>query len=97
MSNAATRACRVLKALRGHSLNGVSNSQLAATLQESPTNITRALQDLMTEGLALKLDNGLFALSVACVQIAVAHAEEIDRATNRINEFKQRVAVGSYQ
>lgn len=97
MSNSAIRALRVLKALRGHSLNGLSNTQLANHLNETPTNITRALQDLIAENLVLRLDNGLFVLSIACLQIAVAHAEEVNRATNRIDEFKQRIAVASHQ
>lgn len=97
MSSSTQRALRVLKALRGHTINGISNSQLAATLQESPTNITRALQDLITEGFVIKLDNGLFALSVSCLQIAVAHSEEMERAISRINELKQRVAASSYK
>lgn len=97
MSNSAIRALRVLKALRGHSLNGLSNTQLANHLNETPTNITRALQDLVTEGFVIKLDNGLFALSVSCVQMAVAHAEEMERAISRLNELKQRVAVASYK
>lgn len=97
MSNSAIRALRVLRALRGHSLNGLSNTQLANHLNETPTNITRALQDLVTEGFVIKLDNGLFALSVSCVQMAVAHAEEMERAISRFNELKQRVAVASYK
>lgn len=97
MSSATQRALRVLKALRGHSLNGISNIELSQKLEESPTNITRALQDLITEGFVIKLDNGLFALSVSCVQMAVAHAEEMERAISRINELRQRVAVASHK
>lgn len=93
MSNAATRACRVLKALRGHSINGLSNSQLAASLQESPTNITRALQDLIAEDLVIKLDNGNFAHSGQTEQIALAHLHSLDQAEQRVKELKRRAAV----
>ena len=50
-SSAGTRILRVLKALRGHALNGISNGELAAALHESPANINRALNTLIEEGL----------------------------------------------
>ena len=37
-SSSGTRILRVLKALRGHALNGVSNGELASALGESPAN-----------------------------------------------------------
>ena len=58
VSSSGSRILRVLKALRGHALNGVSNGELASALGESPANINRALNTLIEEGLALKLDNG---------------------------------------
>lgn len=61
ISSSGSRILRVLKALRGHALNGVSNGELASALGESPANINRALNTLIEEGLALKLDNGRFA------------------------------------
>ena len=60
VSSSGSRILRVLKALRGHALNGVSNGELASALGESPANINRALNTLIEEGLALKLDNGRF-------------------------------------
>ncbi|RLM23639.1 IclR family transcriptional regulator [Brenneria alni] len=94
-SSSGGRILRVLKALRGHTLNGVSNSDLAKSLNESPANINRALNTLIDEGLAQKLDNGRFALSVQVLQIAVAHSNEIARAQGRIDELNQRVLAGS--
>ncbi len=61
VSSSGSRILRVLKALRGHALNGVSNGELASALGESPANINRALNTLIEEGLALKLENGRFA------------------------------------
>lgn len=79
-SSSGTRILRVLKALRGHALNGVSNGELASALGESPANINRALNTLIEEGLALKLDNGRFAPGVQLLQIAMAHSTEMARA-----------------
>lgn len=95
MSNSAQRVLRVLKALRGHSLDGISNLELSKQLGESPVNITRSLQDLIEEGLATKKDDGRYCLAVMVLQIAVAHFEECERATNRVHELKQRVNSGS--
>ena len=72
VSSSGSRILRVLKALRGHALNGVSNGELASALDESPANINRALNTLIEEGLALKLDNGRFAPGVQLLQIAMA-------------------------
>lgn len=65
-SSSGIRILRVLKALRGHALNGVSNGELAVALHESPANINRALNTLIEEGLALKLENGRFARASSC-------------------------------
>lgn len=93
MSNSAIRALRVLKALRGHSLNGLSNGQLASHLKETPTNITRALQDLAAADLVHKLDNGNFSYTPMMEQIALEHLTALDKAHQRINEYKRRALV----
>ncbi|MNR40652.1 hypothetical protein D3C85_1589630 [compost metagenome] len=62
---------------------------------ESPATINRCLNTLIAEGMAVKLDTGRFALSVSVLQIAQAHAEEMARAQNRINEINQRVLAGA--
>jgi DNA-binding IclR family transcriptional regulator len=94
-ANSAARVLRVMKALKGHSLDGISNGELAKALNESPSAITRALQIMIEENMAIKLDNGRFALSVAALQIAQAHTNELARANQRIAELSQRVSAGS--
>ncbi|MDE4029510.1 helix-turn-helix domain-containing protein, partial [Glaesserella parasuis] len=62
--NSTQRALRILKALKGRTLTGLSNKELADRLNESPVNITRSLQALIAEGLVVKLEEtGRFALS----------------------------------
>ncbi|MCU8824776.1 helix-turn-helix domain-containing protein [Klebsiella quasipneumoniae] len=95
-STSGSRILRVLKALKGASLTGRSNSELAKALDESPANINRALNTLIEEGLAQKLDNGRFALSVQLLQIALAHSNEMARAQGRIDEMNQRIVSGSH-
>lgn len=94
-ASGATRVLGVLKALKGHTITGLSNTDLAQLTQDSPSNITRAVQTLIEQGLAVKLDNGRFAHSVAMLQIAQAHAEHIARLNQRIQEVNQRIAAGS--
>lgn len=94
VSTSGGRILRVLKALKGATLTGRSNSELAKALDESPANINRALNTLIEEGLALKLDNGRFALGIQLLQIAMAHSSEMARAQDRINEINQRVIAG---
>ncbi|CSE59399.1 TPA: IclR family transcriptional regulator [Morganella morganii] len=95
ISSSGSRILRVLKALRGHTLNGISNGELALALEDSPANINRALNTLIEEGLAMKLDNGRFAPGIQLLQIAVAYSNEMSRAQDRINEINQRVLAGS--
>ncbi len=93
--SAAARVLRVLKALKGHTVTGLSNTELAQLTGDSPSNITRAMQTLIEEGLAVKLDNGRFAHSVGVLQIAQAHAEHMARLQYRMQEINQRIAAGS--
>ena len=95
-SESGARCLRVMKALRGNSLQGLSNGELAKGLNLSPSAVNRSLGTLIAEGFATKLDTGRFALSTSALQIAQAHAEEMARASARINELNQRVAAGSH-
>ena len=90
---AAEKVLKVFKALRGYSLQGISNRDLAEKLNESPSQITRALQTLVSEGLAKKDENDLYTLGTSVVQIAKQHLVEVERAKARIAEIEQRTDV----
>lgn len=94
-SSSAAKCLRVLFALSGHSLIGVSNSELARGLKESPSTINRCLNTLIAEGAAVKLDTGRFALSVRVLQIATRHTQEFSRHTERMAEINQRILAGA--
>ena len=95
-TESGTKVLKVLIALRGHSLNGLSNGQLAKALQEAPATINRCLNTLIEAGLVEKKSSGLFAHSVMMAQIALAHTNEISRARAKIDEWDQRTIAGSY-
>ena len=63
MSGKGQRVLRVFKALEAHPLIGLSNKEIADGLGLTPTQVSRDLDDLIAEGLAVKLDNGNFAVS----------------------------------
>ena len=90
-NDSARRALRVLKALRGHTLAGLSNTELAKALGESPANITRYMDTLSESGFATRLDTGRFAPSIGFLQYAMATAEELQRAQARITEIQARI------
>ena len=88
---------KVLKALKGHSFTGISNKELAEQLDVSPAHISRDLDDLITEGLVTKLDNGRFAHSVQMLQIAQAYSNQVARLQAQISETHQRIAAGAME
>ncbi|QYN44478.1 helix-turn-helix domain-containing protein [Gilliamella sp. ESL0441] len=95
ISTSGTRTLKVLKALKGYTLTGLSNGDIAKMINESPVNVTRSLQTLIEEGLVIKLDNGLFAHSVQMLQIAQAHAIHITKMQDKITEINQRITAGT--
>lgn len=84
----AEKVLTTLKALRGHTLTGVSVSEIAKNTGESPSQVCRYLATLVGQGFARQDDNGLYYLSVAFVQIATAHQKEMELAQARINEIR---------
>lgn len=95
ISSSSARTLKVLKAIKGYTLSGISNGDIAKIIGESPVNVTRSLQTLIEEGLVIKLDNGLFAHSVQMLQIAQAHAIHITQMQEQITEINQRIIAGT--
>jgi DNA-binding IclR family transcriptional regulator len=95
-TESGAKVLKVLIALKGHTLIGLSNGELAKALKENPSTINRCLNTLIEAGLAIQLDTGRFAHSVTLLQIAQAYTNEMSRAQSRITELQQRVNAGSY-
>ena len=96
-SNLVSRTLRILSALKGKSLHGVSNQELAKTCQLPASTVTRILSTMIDEGYVMQLDTGRYAMSVRMLAIAQAHADEMSRTIEKINELNQRVHAGARQ
>ena len=96
MSGKGQRVLRVFKALEAHPLIGLSNKEIAAGLGLTATQVSRDLDDLIAEGLAVKLDNGNFAYSIKTLQIAERFRKQQERLQSKVQEIGSRVDSGSF-
>jgi len=90
-SKKGCRVLKVFKALEGHPIIGISNKEISDGLGISPVHVSRDLEDLIAEGLVVKLDNGNFAYSIKTLQIAERFRQQQERLTARLQEIEQRV------
>ena len=89
------RGLRIMKALKGKSLHGLSNLELSRALNESEVNISRTIGALVEEGMIQRLDNGRYAPGMQLLYIAQAFSNEMAAGQARISELNQRVLAGS--
>ena len=93
MSEKGTRLLKVFKALEAHPIIGISNKEISDGLGISPVHVSRDLDDLIAEGLVVKLDNGNFAYSIKTLQIAERFRRQHERLQSKIAEIGKRVDV----
>jgi iclR helix-turn-helix domain superfamily protein len=93
MSAKGVRLLKVFKALEAHPIIGISNKEIADGLGISPVHVSRDLEDLIAEGLVVKLDNGNFAYSIRTLQIAERFRQQHERLQSKIAEIGKRVNV----
>lgn len=89
-SKKGSRILKVFKALEAHPIIGISNKEIAEGLGISPVHVSRDLDDLIAEGLAVRLDNGNFAYSVKTLQIAERFRQQQERLNERLKEIQYR-------
>lgn len=90
-SKKGCRVLKVFKALEGHPIIGISNKEISDGLGIPPASVSRDLEDLIAEGLVVKLDNGNFAYSVKTLQIAEGFRQQHERLKARLQELEQRI------
>lgn len=95
-SSKGTRVLKVFKALEAHPIIGISNKEIADGLGISPAYVSRDLDDLIAEGLAVKLDNGRYAYSVKTLQIAERFRRQQERLHDKLQEVGERVGSVDY-
>lgn len=91
-SNKGSRVLKVFKALEAHPIIGLSNKELADGLGLTATQVSRDLDDLIAEGLAVRLDNGNFAYSIKTLQIAERFRQQHERLAARLKEIQDRTS-----
>ena len=92
MSSKGRRLLKVFLALDAHPIIGISNKEISDGLGISPVHVSRDLDDLIAEGLVVKLDNGNFAYSVKTLQIAERFRQQQERIAARIKEIQDRTS-----
>lgn len=86
---------KVFKALEAHPIIGISNKELADGLNMPPANISRHMDDLIAEGLAVRLDNGNYAYSIKTLQIAERFRRQQEQLAARLKEIEYRTGIGA--
>lgn len=89
--NLVVRTLRILNVLKGKTLSGLSNTEIAAATEIPAPTVTRILAVMVEENFAMQLDNGRYALSVRMLGIAQSHADELDRGQSNLDQLKHRV------
>ena len=93
---AAIRVLRIWQALNGHTITGLSNSDIAQLTGDTRSNVSRALDVLIAENLVTKLPSGRYAHSIRTLQIAAAHYDHIERTRQRIDDLNDTIRAGTY-
>jgi phage associated protein len=94
ISKKGSRVLKVFKALEAHPIIGISNKEISDGLGLSPTQVSRDLDDLIAEGLVVKLDNGNFAYSIKTLQISERFRRQQEDLERRLAEVMRRSQVG---
>jgi len=90
-SSSQQRILRVLIALAGHEITGLTPGDVARAAEVTPSNATRDLNNLAIAGLAEQIQSdGRWRLGPKLIQIALSHTQGMDRASGRLAEVKQR-------
>lgn len=89
-SKKGCRVLKVFKALEGHPIIGISNKEISDGLGIPPASVSRDLEDLIAEGLVVKLDNGNFAYSIRTLQIAERFRQQHEAIAAKLEELKRR-------
>lgn len=92
------RILKIINCLKGHAIDGLSNTDIATMIKDSKANVSRTLDVMIAEGFAVKHEEtGRFSLSKKMISIATSTMLELDKAEAKINEIRQRIIAGAQQ
>lgn len=88
--NGARRTLDVLEALTGYAATGATNGDLAQATRATPTQITRAMADLIDKGWGRKdEDTGRFYPTTSFTRLTFRVLNDFERAETRIADLKR--------
>lgn len=91
LSDGHQRLLRLIRTLAGNEVHGLAPGEIAKAQDCSPSVVTRDLANLREAGFAEQIvETGRWRLGPALVQVALAHAREIEKAERKLAETKQR-------
>lgn len=90
-SKKAQRLLRVFLAMDAHPVIGISNKELSDGLGLTPSQVSRDIDDLVTSGLVIKLENGNYAYGIKTLQIAERFRKQQERLNARLQELENRI------
>ena len=93
--NSALKVLQVWEALKGHTITGLSNTEIVAATGQSAPNVSRALNTLVEGGYVIRYESGRYAHGLKTLQIAQAHANHMQQIRARADELDQRIAAGA--
>lgn len=94
LSTTQLRGYKVLKALFGHEVSGISCQRIADGLGLSKVAVHRDLQTLEAAGLAEQLPNKSWRLSAALGREALKMWHALQAVRARLNEVEDRYGLG---
>lgn len=95
-NDAQQRLLRLVLLLAGNEVTGTAPADIAREQGCSASMVTRDMANLVQAGWAeLVPETGRWRLAPQVVQIAVRHMVALDRATQRLDEVRQRYGVGT--
>ncbi len=92
---AVRRSHRIVELLAGRFFDGMSNSEIAEAIGTSRPNAARDLAVLEDMGLAHKLDNGRWALTIRTLAIYRAFAINHEQLQARMGESLRNIEAGA--
>ncbi len=91
LNESQQRVLRVLLAMSGHEVLGLTPGELAKGLELAPSQITRDLANLHIAGLAEEIvDTGRWRLTPKLIQIGIAMQLAVEDAERKLGEITQR-------